>query len=183
MGIIGKDFKYKKVNNFLEDNERELIFYTCKLRHEGNMKFFDIDFNKNGDSGFYGDNYMESLLMLKLPLMEKLTGKELWPTYSYWRAYTHLADLAKHEDRESCEISVTVNIGGDGTDWPIYIDDNEILLKPGDAAIYLGMELSHYRKEFLGDFQFQTFLHYVDKNGPYKNFKFDKRPKIGGIKV
>ena len=58
MGIIGKDFKYKKVNNFLEDNERELIFYTCKLRHEGNMKFFDIDFNKNGDSGFYGDNYM-----------------------------------------------------------------------------------------------------------------------------
>jgi hypothetical protein len=183
MGIIGKDFKYKKIINFLEENERKLIFETCKIRHQNNLKCFDMEYNDNGDTAFYGDNFMESLMLLKLPLMEKLTGKELWPTYSFWRAYTYLADLKKHSDRPSCEISVTVNIGGEGNDWPIYIEGKPITLNPGDAVIYLGIELIHWREKFLHDNQFQAFLHYVDKNGKYADYKFDKRLKIGGKKI
>jgi hypothetical protein len=102
--------------------------------------------------------------------MEKETGKKLLATYSYWRMYTKYSHLKKHKDRPSCEISVTVNVGSDGTDWPIIIEDNPIHLKTGDAAIYLGCELEHGREEFKGDWCAQTFLHYVDADGNNKRF-------------
>ena len=98
----------------------------------------------------------------KLDLMQKETGLELLPTYAFWRMYTINADLKKHKDRESCEISATVMLGSDGTPWPIFIGGTEINLEPGDAAIYLGCEVEHWREEFKGDWHTQTFLHYVD---------------------
>jgi hypothetical protein len=113
---------------------------------------------------------MESLMINKLDLMQKETNLELLPTYAFWRMYTLNADLKKHTDRESCEISVTVMIGSDGTKWPIYMNGNKIELEEGDAVIYLGCELEHWREEFKGDWHAQTFLHYVDKNGKNKEF-------------
>ena len=97
--------------------------------------------------------------------------------------YTQFADLMKHKDRESCEISVTIQIGSDGSDWPIFIDGKPISLEQGDAAIYLGVELEHYRNELEGKWHAQTFLHYVDKNGPYADWYLDKRPILGADKV
>ena len=55
------------------------------------------------------------------------------------------------------------------------MDDNSIIQKPGDAIIYLGCELTHWREIFNGDFAAQTFLHYVDKNGKNKNQHLDNR--------
>tara|TARA_Y100000356_G_scaffold118678_1_gene109823 strand:+ start:1042 stop:1389 length:348 start_codon:yes stop_codon:yes gene_type:complete len=107
--------------------------------------------------------------------MEKETGLELLPTYAFWRMYTKNAVLEKHTDRPSCEISVTVHIDSDKTPWPIYIDGNPVETKPGDAVIYLGCELEHWRDSFKGDWHAQTFLHYVDKNGPNKDYYMDKR--------
>jgi hypothetical protein len=96
--------------------------------------------------------------------------------------YTINADLKKHTDRESCEISVTVMIGSDGTKWPIYMDGVELYLEPGAAAIYLCCEVEHWRDEFKGDWHAQTFLHYVDKNGLNKEWARDKRIFYGTIK-
>jgi hypothetical protein len=93
--------------------------------------------------------------------------------------YSNLADLPLHTDRESCEISVTFNISAIGEDWPIYMDGNPIYTKPGEAAVYLGREVPHERKEFNGEHCAQCFLHYVDKNGPYADFAIDKRPTYG----
>ena len=118
---------------------------------------------------------MESLLLTKSDLMEKETNLKLYPTYSYWRMYTKFAELKKHTDRPSCEISVTVMIGSDGTPWPIFIGGKEIELNDGDAVIYLGCEISHWREEFKGDWQAQVFLHYVDAEGVNKEFNRDKR--------
>ena len=103
--------------------------------------------------------------------MEKITGLELLPTYSYSRFYTYLANLIKHKDRESCEISVTVQVGSSGEPWPIFVDGNKHILENGDAVVYLGCELEHYRE----DFQIQCYLHWVDKNGKNKDFALDKR--------
>ena len=50
---------------------------------------------------------------------------------------------------------------------------------PGDAVIYLGRQIKHGRKKFTGDYYAQCFLHYVDKNGPYKDFLLDKRHILG----
>ena len=93
--------------------------------------------------------------------------------------YSELADLKKHKDRPSCEVSVTVMIDSDGTKWPIFMQGVEINLEPGDAVIYLGCELEHWRDEFKGDWHAQTFLHYVDVNGPYADYKYDRRGGIG----
>ena len=68
----------------------------------------------------YADPVMETLLMKVLPVMKEQTGLDLIPTYSYTRVYTKGSILWRHKDRPSCEISTTLNLGGDM--WPIYID-------------------------------------------------------------
>ena len=45
--------------------------------------------------------------------------------------------------------------------------------------VYNGTELNHWREEFQGKEHTQAFLHYVDANGEYKDFKYDKRPMLG----
>ena len=176
MGVIGKDFKFKKIKNFITKDEVELANYYFEMSHRTNLTSFDTELRcSNSDTCFYGDKLTESFLLKKKDLMEKETGKKLLPTYSYWRMYTKYSDLKKHIDRPSCEISVTVNIGNDGTIWPIFIDGNEVTLDEGDAVIYMGRESPHWREEFLGDWCAQCFLHYVDADGEFKDFNIDKR--------
>ena len=178
MGTI-KDFKYRVIKKFLTPEEIKLLNDYCRIRHRINFDSFDFVQNNNGDTFFYGDPLMESLMVNKLELMQKETGLELIPTYAFWRMYTLHADLKKHKDRPSCEVSVTVMIGSDGTKWPIYMEGVEVSLEYGDAVIYLGCEIEHWREEFTGDWQAQTFLHYVDKNGLNKEWAKDKRLLYG----
>jgi hypothetical protein len=178
MGSI-KELKYKIIKNFLTKDELSLIKEYCLLRHKCNTDSFDTLYNPNGDTGIFSDALVESLMKLKLPLMEKETGLKLFPTYSFWRMYTMFANLRKHTDRASCEISVTVKIGSDGTPWPIFIENNPIEIEDGDAVVYLGCELEHWREEFKGDWNAQVFMHYVDQNGPFKELKFDTKPMLG----
>ena len=65
---------------------------------------------------------METLAQLKCqPGMEKATGLKLYPSsYTYARIYKKGDELKRQDkDRFSCEISTTMNLGGD--DWPIYL--------------------------------------------------------------
>ena len=147
----------------------------------------------------YSDIAMETLLEEVKPVMEKHTGLKLSPTYSYARIYKKGDVLARHKDRYSCEISTTLNLGGDP--WPIFIDGTgadtvideyknihkpnapagtKVLLEVGDMLVYSGCELEHWREPFEGQVCGQVFLHYNHKNWPFaeKN-KFDKRPMLG----
>jgi len=182
MGILKKDFKYKVINNFLSEDEINLTRQYCILKHTNNRTNFDLTQSQTGDTYFYGDPLIESLMVKKLNLMEKESGLELLPTYSFWRMYTKFADLKKHKDRPACECSVTVMIGSDGTSWPIFIGEEKFDLKPGQAAMYWGTEVTHWREEFQGDWHAQCFIHYVDKNGPYADQHKDGRPILGGEK-
>jgi hypothetical protein len=177
--MIGKNFKYKKINNFINQNEIDLIKNYTIFKHRKNITNFDFIQNNVGDTYFHGDPLTDSLLLSKLKLMEEICEKKLHPTYSFWRMYTMFSDLKKHMDRAACEISVTVMIGSDGTEWPIYIEGEKITLLPGEAVIYLGCELEHWREEFKGDWHSQVFLHYVDANGPNANHKYDNRNFLG----
>jgi hypothetical protein len=99
------------------------------------------------------------------------------------RIYVRGAELAKHTDRNSCEISATVPIEFESqNNWPlcIEVDGNvrKIELEPGDALIYKGIQIPHWREAFQGERQVQIFLHYVRKDGPYSEFKFDGRPQL-----
>mgnify|MGYP003116666689 CR=1 FL=1 len=177
--MIGKDFKYKVVKNFLTKEERVLLKTYTLLSTRHNQSNFDDSISDVPNLGVYSALIMESLLLNKKKLMEKETGLELHPTYSYWRMYTAGSNLFKHSDRESCEISCTVNIGSCGAPWAIFMDNNPLVLEPGDAAIYLGREVQHWREEFKGDWNAQVFIHYVNKNGPYANYLMDKRRYFG----
>jgi len=179
MGTIGKDFKYKIVKNFLSKDEINLLSFFCEMKHRTNLTSFDFSLNNNADTWYYGEPIFDSLMLKKQQLMENETGKKLLPTYAFWRCYTKYSKLKKHLDRPSCEISVTVNINGDGTAWPIFMEGTELNLQTGDAAIYLGCEIEHWREEFKGDYQFQTFLHYVDAEGKNKEHYMDKRKYWG----
>lgn len=183
MDTIGKDFKYKIIPNFLEKNILPLFLNYCTIKHLNNFNKERLDTHVAGATTFYGDPLMESLLISKKKLVEKITNKKLYCTYSYWRMYTHLDELTKHTDRESCEISLSINIGSSGEDWPIYMDGEPNYLKPGDAIIYLGREIVHHRDEFKGDWFCQVFIHYVDANGPYADFNLDKRITFGRSRI
>jgi len=146
----------------------------------------------------YSDIAMETLLLAVQPIMEKQTGLKLIPTYSYARIYKKGDILHRHKDRFSCEISTTLNLGGDN--WPIYIEPNpkmggvvegkdyisdntkgiKVDLKPGDMLVYRGNLLEHWREEFNGKDCAQVFLHY--NNAATKGAKdniFDKRQHLG----
>jgi hypothetical protein len=125
----------------------------------------------------------ETLLDLMTPVLSDTLGYELYPTYSYLRVYVKGAVLARHTDRYSCEISATVPIEYESASiWPLCIEIDgkvkKIELEPGDALIYKGIEIPHWREPFEGERQAQVFLHYVKKDGQYSEFKFDQRPQL-----
>ena len=147
----------------------------------------------------YADFVMETMLMKVLPIMQQETGLNLVPTYSYARVYKKGDTLHRHKDRPSCEISTTINLGGEP--WPIFIDGTgannvlnerqnlvkpgapqgtKVLLEVGDMLVYSGCELEHWREPFDGNICGQVFLHYNHVNGPFaeKN-KFDGRAMLG----
>ena len=68
----------------------------------------------------YGDFVMDTLLVKVLPKMQQGNRTRISPTYSYARAYKKGDALKRHKDRPSCEISTTINLGGEP--WPIFID-------------------------------------------------------------
>jgi alkylated DNA repair dioxygenase AlkB len=135
----------------------------------------------------YGAPEFELLLENLTPRFEAVCGKELYPTYSYARFYVPGDTLKPHTDRPSCEFSASVTLGFDpnGAVWPIYISDcdnsnlgnkEKVVLDIGDAVFYRGTEKLHWRDLYTeGGWQAQVFLHYVDKNGPYAEWKHDKR--------
>ena len=130
----------------------------------------------------YADIAMETLLVNCLPLVEKETNLKLWPTYAYTRVYKKGHTLEKHTDRKSCEVSTTLNLGGDM--WSIYLTDKkgkdvEVKLKPGDMLLYSGCELEHWRNPFKGNYCSQVFLHYNIQSKKNKIRKFDQRTHLG----
>ena len=131
----------------------------------------------------YSSIFGESLMVGLKPEIEKVVGKELIETYSYHRIYYKNSELPKHKDRPSCEYSATISIQYDHP-WEIYVKDltgkiNKILLEPGDMCVYKGCEVEHWREPYEGNEMKQIFIHYVDANGPYKDFKYDTRPIVG----
>ena len=75
----------------------------------------------------YADTAMETLLLMLNDLMNKKTKLNLYPTYSYARIYKKSDELKRHKDRFSCEISTTMNLGGDA--WPIYLENERFILR------------------------------------------------------
>jgi len=189
-----------KKNNFLvikkaiEPKVAEFIYNYFLLKRQVARTFFDTRFISpfttewgvwNDEQvpntySHYADVAMETLLLAVQPIMEKQTKLKLVPTYAYARIYKKGDILHRHKDRFSCEISTTLNLGGE--EWPIFIEkdpkkgglkdgnyvtDNtkgiKVVLKPGDMLVYKGNLCEHWRNAFEGTDCAQVFLHYNNK--------------------
>jgi hypothetical protein len=201
--IIKKAVSYELANfcynYFLLKRDAVSFMYKNNITAESPILGRWDDPQVPGAYSLYGDFVMETLLMKVLPVMKEKTGMDLIPTYSYARVYQTGSELKRHKDRPSCEISTTLNLGGDP--WPIFIDPTgsnnvideyknihkpgappgvEITLEPGDMLMYSGCELEHWRKPFQGKLCGQVFLHYNHANGRFaKSNLYDKRPMLG----
>ena len=189
-------------NYFLLKRDAAAYMYQNNITYDNGMFGTWTDQQVPNTYSHYADPVMETLLMKVLPVMKQETGLELIPTYSYARLYKKGDILKRHKDRPSCEISTTLNLGGDN--WDIFLDPTgtnnvidedknihkpnapkgiKISLKPGDMLIYSGCELEHWREPFQGNLCGQVFLHYNHANGPYaKTNLYDKRPMLGIVK-
>jgi hypothetical protein len=205
--------KYIIVKNAISPEMADFIYKYFLLKRRVTETFFNEKFISPYTDYFgiwddpqvpntyshYADIAMETLLVKVLPIMQKLTKLKLTPNYSYARIYKKGDILKRHKDRFSCEISTTLNLGGD--QWPIYLDltgsDNvideyqnimkpnapkgiRVDLNPGDMLIYKGNLLEHWREPFEGDHCAQVFLHYnnIETEGSKDNL-FDRRPHLG----
>ena len=192
-----KKNKYKIVKNAIPIDVANFVhdYFVIKrnvfvtLKNSTYISKTNDDWGKMGDEqcpqsySHYADLAMETILELLTEKMNKETSLKLSPTYSYARIYNKGAILQKHTDRYSCEVSTTLNLGGDV--WPIWLTDTkgkdiEVKLNPSDMLIYSGCELSHWRNKFEGNQCTQAFLHYNDiTNSEWKDNKYDDRPHLG----
>ena len=187
---ISKDMATFVYNYFLMKKQ---VYDTC-IKHRYISPFENIlGYYEDAKTGqipntysCYSDIVMETLLLKCQPVMEKATKLKLYPAYTYARIYKKGDELKRHKDRFSCEISTTMNLGGD--DWNIYLEPSgktnqkgsKVSLKPGDMLVYRGCELEHWRKKFKGKVCGQVFLHYNNQLTPgSKDNMFDKRIHLG----
>lgn len=197
-----KENNYLVIKNLLSDEMAEVsmdyikmkrdvfhCMYEQNLTHPAavhNYWYYNKDYQVEDCYVTYGDVLMDNLLLRVKPIIEEKTGYELIETYSYTRIYEKGAELLRHKDRSACEVSLTLNLGGDP--WDIWIDPSgqegqkgtSVLLSAGDALVYKGNILEHWRDPFEGDECYQTFFHYADKNGPFgEEVRYDNRPMLG----
>lgn len=96
----------------------------------------------------WGDSTLDALLLGLQPEIERVSGCALLPTYAYARLYLHGQSLARHRDRDACEIAVT---------------------------LHLGDRVDHWREAFHGDHFGQLFLNYVRADGDRCDRLYDGR--------
>lgn len=107
-------------------------------------------------------------------LVQQVAGERVKPTYAYFSSYQPGAILRPHLDRRQCEYSVSLLVDympepQDVSPWPLFLKELgrdgrtvPINLGLGDAVLYKGRELMHYRDALpLGHCSSSIFFHYV----------------------
>lgn len=147
----------------------------------------------------YGHHYKPMLWFLwgLTPVMSGIVGRELLPTYDYFRIY-RAGDVCRvHCDRYSCEHSLSLTLGySDGKPWDLEVarskrepsaaiserfedqDYSAIAMEVGDAVLYEGVHHRHGRtRPNPNAWSAHLFLHWVDRDGPYSDHAFDGQVK------
>jgi len=148
----------------------------------------------------YGHHYypMAFFLWGLTPIVSQLVGKDLLPTYDYLRIYRAGDTCRVHSDRYSCEHSLSLTLGySDDSPWDLQVerartepssrvdehftgDFASVSMKPGDAVLYEGVHHRHGRTDPNPNrWSAHLFLHWVDRDGPYRDHAFDGRAPAG----
>jgi hypothetical protein len=145
---------------------------------------------------FDGDAYkpMKYFLWALTPTVSQLVGKDLLPTYGYFRVYRGGDICRVHSDRPESEHSVSLTLDySDGEVWDLQIgheridslhplaDDfgsqeyTSLGMKIGDAALYQGHHYAHGRMTPNPNrWSAHLFLNFVDRDGSKSDRAFDR---------
>jgi len=144
----------------------------------------------------YGLQYTPMITFLwgMTPAVSKLVGRELRPTYCYFRMY-RAGDICRiHSDRYACEHSLSLLLAAsDDRPWPLEVGSRHIetprqradadfgdepygsvAMRAGDAVLYQGVHRAHGRMmPNPNRWSAHLFLHWVDVDGPYAREAFE----------
>ena len=145
----------------------------------------------------YGYQYKPMITFLwgLTPAVSQLVGRDLLPTYNYFRIYRRGDICRVHSDRPACEHSLSLTLSySDGASWPLEVANTpvdapepiaadfgscahaKLSMNPGDAVLYQGARYRHGRVEpNPNEWSAHMFLHWVDRNGPHAGEAFDQR--------
>lgn len=151
----------------------------------------------------YGFHYKPMLFFLwgLTPIVSQLVGRDLLPTYDYFRIYRQGDICRVHSDRLSCEHSLSLTLAySDDKIWDLEVgrervtpsarideafgaeDFSAIPMQVGDAVLYQGVHHRHGRTTPNPNaWSAHLFLHWVDKDGPYRDQAFDARGTPGKV--
>jgi hypothetical protein len=179
MNKVLEENNYIIVNDLLKSDDAFRYYTTFKNTAGNQPNLFTKDVQCPKSLAIYDYHPFVELLVETIPFLSQVMGEIMLPTYSYARLYKNGDVLTPHTDRGACEVSITLHLGSDGVEWPIYFrkPDNSVVqvnMKPGQAVIYLGCVAEHWRDTYEGNEYGQVFLHYVRSRGPNAKYYFDK---------
>lgn len=145
--------------------------------------------NGNNTFGVYNEPLTISILETYNPVIQSIMQREVLPSYTYCRVYEKGTQLISHRDRDSCEISMTLNLFQTNNEpEPFYVsnkpqeqssqeDITVINSYPGEAIVFKGQATSggyyHWRDPTKSNQHLQCFLHWVYADGKYKDNAFE----------
>lgn len=143
----------------------------------------------------YGFHYKPMLYFLwgLTPMVSRIVGRELLPSYDYFRIYRKGDICRVHSDRLSCEHSLSLTLAySDGLAWELEFEKassepsarveedfggsarSAIAMSAGDAVLYRGVHHRHGRTTPNPNaWSAHLFLHWVDREGPHRDHAFD----------
>ena len=179
-GAFERDSCYL-VENIISEDCRKVLNALMSLEFAGSVRPKRM---VHGSDELYNSATLCVINQALLNKIKEITKEPgLYPTYGFYRKYYKGQALGKHVDRPECQLTISICLSeSDDSEWPLYIEDekNDITYKghtkPGDAIIYTGEFLPHWRDECPKKWCKQFFLHYstdsklkFDPNGGGKN--------------
>ena len=183
----------------LTDKDGKRLVGTQNYISAKKIVYEPVESQVNGSMSRYNHPSYRPAHRLILKLIQNILEMDLLPTYYFDRFYYEGQELSRHLDRPSCEISATVQISTNSKGaWPIWFrlpdnTENSISMKDGDMVIYKGHEIEHWReplqskygrmnkffnkvkKKADDTYHHQIFFHYVNAQGSYVHYAYDRR--------
>lgn len=166
--------RFVVVPRLIDEQLARTLYHVLLLRNwRGEVKY---DRQTPTAESHWGDTTLDAALLVLQSRIEQSSGCRLLPTYAYARLYFNGDRLARHRDRAACQVAATIHLGADGPAPPIWFEPGiAVSQRPGDAAVYLGDSIDHWREPFEGDRFGQLFLNYVFADGERTRLVYDGR--------
>ncbi len=125
-------------------------------------------------SAFHNDPMMHYFHLQMNGYLNQIMVEKIKASYVFSVIYHEGAILHRHVDRPQCRWNLSLMLGSTpevtmDTTWPIYLEIDgkaiEVRLMPGDAVLYSGTDIPHWRDaQPTGLECVVSFFHFVDQN-------------------